>query len=84
MNLNKTLSEIKEVLIHGDELDAERLLENYAKHRAFEFAKYLSVLPFYYDSGMFVNVFGNSPSVTPNELYQDFLTTTEKNDKTKL
>ena len=76
MNPNKTLSEIKETLLDGDVVDAERILENYAKHRAFEFAKYMSVLPFYYEDGMFVNIFG-SPSLTPNELYQDFLTTTE-------
>ena len=77
MNPSKTLSEIKETLLNGDELDAERLLENYAKNRAFEFSKYMSVLPYYYEDGMYVNLFG-SPSITPNELYQDFLTTQTK------
>lgn len=77
MNPSKAIAEIKETLLDGDELDAERLLENYAKHRAFEFAKYLSVVPFYYSEGLFLNVFGGQPSLTPNELYQDFLTTTE-------
>ena len=77
MNPSKTLSEIKETLLNGDELDAERLLENYAKNRAFEFSKYMSVLPYYYEEGMYVNLFG-SPSITPNELYQDFLTTQNK------
>ena len=67
MNPSKTLSEIKETLLNGDELDAERLLENYAKNRAFEFSKYMSVLPYYYEDGMYVNLFG-SPSITPNEL----------------
>lgn len=77
MNPNKTLAEIKKTLIDGDQIDAERILENYAKHRAFEFAKYLSVVPFYYSEGLFLNVFEGQPSITPNELYQDFLTTTE-------
>lgn len=77
MNQQKTLSEIKETLLDGDEVDAERILENYAKHRAFEFAKYLSILPFYYENGMFVNLFG-SPSITPNELYNDYIENNEK------